>query len=170
MGARLLPRTLAELFSYCLAIEGGAAARYAELEGFLRELGVDGVADELEKMGREEQEQYELIKLGTAGRPLPQLAGWELSWHFLGGAFTDCPAPRSTRDALASALAFERQAQAFYFDVAGNARDESVRAFCIEMAHDEQRHIARLERLLEREPESTGLDDGLAARGPEPGL
>lgn len=158
MGARLLPRTLAELFSYTLAIEQEAARRYADLERFLRSLGVEDVADEFEKMGREEQEQYELIKLGTAGRPLPEVAGWELCWHFLGGVAEGRPAPRSTRDAIAGALAFERHTQAFYFDVAENAFDSAVRAFSVEMANDEQRHIARLELLLERESEAAGIE------------
>lgn len=168
MGARLLPRTLPELFSYCLSIEGEAARRYADVERFLRGVGVEDVADEFEKMGREEQEQYHLIKLGTSGRELPEVAGWELAWHFLGGE-TARPAPRSTRDAIASALAFERRAQAFYFDVAGNARDGAVRAFSVEMANDEQRHIARLELLLERATDAAGPEEGLAVQGSEPG-
>ena len=152
MGARLLPRTLPELFSYSLAIEREAAKRYRELERFMREIGVEELADELQRIGREEQEQHDLIQLGTSGRKLPEFAGWELSWHFLGCAAAR-HAPRSTRDALASALAFERHAQAFYLDVADNSRDDAVRAFSAEMANDEQRHIARLEVLLEQEPD-----------------
>ena len=152
MGARLLPRTLPELFSYSLAIEQEAAKRYFELERLMRDIGVEELADELERIGREEQEQYELIKLGTSGRALPEFAGWELRWHFLcDGALRR--APRSSREAIASALAFERQTHAFYADVAENARDDAVRAFSAEMAGDEQRHIARLEALLEREPD-----------------
>jgi rubrerythrin len=158
MGARLLPRTLPELFSYSLAIEREAAQRYAELERLMRDVGVEQVADEFEKIGREEQEQYELIKLGTAGRPLPEMAGWELSWHFLGDKAAARSAPRSTREAIASALAFERHTQAFYVDVAEHSRDDAVRAFSAEMANDEQRHIARLEVLLEREPDPAGIE------------
>ncbi|MGH8669483.1 MAG: ferritin-like domain-containing protein [Burkholderiales bacterium] len=158
MGARLLPRTLPELFAYSLALERNAARRYAELEQLMREVGVEPIADEFEKLGREEQEQYELIKLGTSGRPLPEVAGWELSWHFMGEGAAVRVAPRSAREAIASALAFERQTQAFYVDIAERARDDAVRAFSAEMANDEQRHIARLEVLLEREPEPTGLE------------
>ena len=57
MGARLLPRNLPELFSYSLVIEREAARRYTELEGFLRGRGEHLLADELEKLGREEREQ-----------------------------------------------------------------------------------------------------------------
>jgi rubrerythrin len=160
MGARLLPRTLPELFSYCLAIEREAAKRYAELERFARDLGVEDVADELERLGLEEQEQYELIQLGTAGRTLPELAGWELCWHYQ-PAGNARRALRSARDAIASALAFERQTQGFYIDVAENSRDDALRAFAAEMAGDEQRHIARLEVLLEREPDpAAGMEAG----------
>lgn len=158
MGARLLPRTLPELFAYSLAIEREAAQRYVDLERCMRELGVEQLADELESIGHEEQEQYELIKVGTSGRTLPELAGWELSWHF---PVTGAPAPRSAREAIASALSLERQTQAFYLDVAAHARDDAVRAFSAEMANDEQRHIVRLEVLLEREPDPAAGSESL---------
>ena len=151
MGARLLPRNLPELFSYCLVLEREAARRYAELERFLRGQGANALAAEFEKLGREEREQYEVIALGTAGRALPELAGWELGWYFGGEAVCACAAPRSVANALAIALGFERRTQSFYNDVASNARADAVRAFAAEMSADEQRHIARLEALLAQE-------------------
>lgn len=151
MGARLLPRNLPELFSYSLLLEGEAARRYAELERFLRGHGANALAAEFEKLGREEREQYEVIALGTAGRALPELAGWELGWYFGGEAMSDATAPRSVADALAIALGFERRTQSFYNDVAANARADAVRAFAAEMSADEQRHIVRLEALLQHE-------------------
>ena len=151
MGARLLPRNLPELFSYSLLLEREAARRYAELERFLRGHGASALAAEFEKLGREEREQYEIIALGTAGRALPELAGWELDWYFGGEAVSDSPAPRSVADALGMALGFERRTQSFYNDVATNARADAVRAFAAEMSADEQRHIARLELLVQHE-------------------
>ena len=164
MGARLLPRNLPELFSYSLALEREATKRYAELERFMRRLGDEALADEFERIGREEREQYELIELGTAGRELPELAGWELAWHTHGTLLETRRAPRSRREAIAMALALERRTQAFYADVADNARDDAVRAFSAEMAQDEGRHVAQLEALLGREPEpaSSGPDDAAA--------
>ena len=101
-----------------------------------------------------------VIQLGTAGRTLPELAGWELCWHFQ-PAGNARRVLRSARDAIASALAFERQTQGFYIDVAENSRDDALRAFAAEMAGDEQRHIARLEVLLEREPDpAAGMEAG----------
>lgn len=159
MGSRLLPRTLPELFSYALAIEREATKHYAELERFLRDAGAEHAAGEFEGIGGEEREQYEIIALGTADRELPQLAGWELSWHFA----AEKRAPRTVPQAIGMALALERRTQAFYTDVAENAPRDAVRAFAAEMASDEQRHIRRLELLLERESEAADLEleDGL---------
>ena len=113
MGARLLPRNLPELFSYSLVLEREATKRYAELERFLRRAGIVELADEFEKLGREEKEQYELIALGTAGRDLPELAGWELHWYFNGESLESSRAPRTTLDAVTMALAFERRTRPF---------------------------------------------------------
>jgi hypothetical protein len=156
MGARLLPRNLPELFSYSLVLEREAAKRFTELERFLRAQGARHLADEFAKLAREEREQYEIIALGTAGRELPELAGWELRWHF--DDVQKPKPPRTPMDALAIALAFERRAQCFYDDVAANARADAVRAFAAEMSGDEQRHIARLEDLLAREDALAGAD------------
>lgn len=157
MGARLLPRTLPELFSYSLAIEREATRRYAELERFVRAIGAPHIADEFESIGREEREQYEAIALGTSDRELPELAGWELAWHFSAPA-ADARAPRSTRQAIAMALSLERRTQAFYNDVADNARDDAVRAFAAELANDEQRHVLRLETLLAHQIDAADLE------------
>jgi rubrerythrin len=158
MGARLLPRNLPELFSYCLVLEREATKRYAELQRFLRDAGSEELADEFEKLGREEKEQYELIALGTAGRDLPELAGWELHWYFVGDSLESPRTPRTTLEAVAMALAFERCTQSFYNDVAANARADAVRAFAAEMSNDEQHHISRLETLLERESGLASLE------------
>ena len=153
MGRRLLPRNLPELYAYAIEIERDAADALEALERFVRGAGADHIAEELDKIAREEREQHELIKLGTSGQKLQAMAGWEYPWHFLGPAFDTRPAPRSPREALSQALGVERRTQAFYIDVAENSPDESVRAFAAEMAQDEQRHIVRLETLLAREPD-----------------
>lgn len=159
MGERLLPKTLIEVYAHSLVLEREAAQRFAELERFLRDAGIDYLADEMEAIGKEEREQYEALALGTADRELPAIAGWEYSWHFLGPQFDSVRAPSNPRDALALALASERRAQAFYIDVAEHASDDAVCAFAVEMATDEQRHIQRLETLLAREPLPAGADD-----------
>jgi rubrerythrin len=81
------------------------------------------------------------------------MSGWEYNWHFMGDVVPRPSAPRHAREALYQALGVERRTQAFYIDVAENSPDESVRAFAAEMAADEQRHIARIETLIAREPD-----------------
>jgi rubrerythrin len=109
--------------------------------------------------------------MGTAGRELPELAGWELGWHFGAEGLNAGAAPRSKTDALAIALGFERRTQSFYNDVAANARADAVRAFAAEMSADEQRHIARLEALLAQEDALAALErDDDAEAGESDGL
>lgn len=160
MGRRLLPRNLPELYAYAIGIERDAADELEKLENFVRDTGHDHLAEELEKIVLEEREQHQLICLGTAGRELPAMAGWEYSGHYMGATIAQRPGARNTREALTQALAVEHRTQGFYLDVAENSPDESVRAFAAEMAVDEQRHIVRLETLLAREPDPALVPQG----------
>jgi rubrerythrin len=155
MGTRLFPLDLNELYAHAIAVEREAAKRFAELERYMRDAGMTHIADEFEAIGKEEREQYELLALGTAGRELPKLAPWEYSPHFLGPQADVVRAPRNAREALGLALSLERRTQTFYVDVAEHTTDDTICAFAAEMAADESRHIARLERLLAREPDVT---------------
>lgn len=160
MGERLRPKTLIEVYAYALVLEREAARRFAALERFLRDAGIDSLADEMEAIGKEEREQYEALALGTAGHDMPPVAEWEYAWHFLGPQFERAGPPTSPREALLLALATERRTQAFYIDAAEHATDDTVCAFAVEMATDEQRHIQRLEMLLAREPLPAGTEGG----------
>jgi hypothetical protein len=154
MGTRLLPRDLSELYAHALVMEREATERFAELERYMREAGMEHIADEFESIGREEREQYELLAIGISGRELPKLSPWEYAPHFLGPQADAVSAPKSAREALMLAIATERRTQNFYVDVAEHATDDTMCAFAAEMAVDESRHIARLERLLAREPDA----------------
>ncbi len=154
MGTRLLPRNLQELYAHALVVEREATKRFAELERYMRQAGMDHIADEFESIGKEEREQYELLAVGTAGRELPQISPWEYAAHYLGPQADAVRAPRNAREALGLAISTERRAQNFYADVAEHCTDDTMCAFAAEMAIDEGRHIARLERLLAREPEA----------------
>jgi rubrerythrin len=146
-----------ELYAHALVVEREATKRFAELERYMRDAGMDHIADEFESIGKEEREQYELLAIGTAGRDMPQLSPWEYAPHFLGPQANVVRAPNSVREALQLAIASERSAQNFYVDVAEHTSDDSMCAFAAEMAVDEGRHIARLERLLAREPDAAAL-------------
>ena len=160
MGRRLLPRNLPELYAHALVMEREAAKRFAELEQLMRDTGVEHLAEEFESIGREEKEQHDLLVLGTAGRELPKLSPWEYAPHFLGPQADVACAPRSVREALTLAIAGERRTQNFYVDVAEHTTDDTMCAFAAEMAVDEGRHIARLERLLAREPDAAATVAG----------
>jgi rubrerythrin len=159
MAARLLPRTLPELYAHAIVLERDATRRFEVFARCMREAGFDHLAEEFEAIGKEEREQYELLANGTKNANLPEIVAWEYAWHFMGPAGDVVPAPQSTRDVLGLAISAERRTQNFYADVAENVEDDAVSAFAAEMAADETRHIERLERLLAREPEPVILDD-----------
>ena len=159
MAARLLPRTLPELYAHALVLERDATRRFEIFARCMRETGVDHLAEEFEAIGKEEREQYELLANGTASAGLPEPSPWEYAWHYMGPAGDVVPAPRNTRDVLKLAISAERRTQNFYADVAENVEDEAVSAFAAEMAVDEGRHIERLERLLDREPVPEAIED-----------
>jgi rubrerythrin len=160
MGTRLLPRSLQELYAHALILEREATKRFSELERYMRDAGMDHIAEEFESIGREEREQYELLAIGTAGRELPEIRAWEYAAHYLGAKADAVCAPKSTREALVLAISTERRTQNFYVDVAEHTDDDTMCAFAAEMAADESRHIARLERLLAREPDATAAAAG----------
>ena len=152
MGSRLLPKTLPELYSHALGVEREATKRFAELEKLMRDAGHDHLAEEFERIGKEEREQYEALALGTQGRELPRIMDWEYAWHYMGQKIERPEAPKDAREALGLALSTERRAMYFYADVAEHCEDDTLCAFAAEMAADEHRHVMRLEMLLAREP------------------
>ena len=160
MGMRLLPRNLQELYAHALILEREATKRFSELERYMRDAGMDHIAEEFESIGREEREQYELLAVGTAGRELPEISSWEYAAHFLGPQADVVRSPKTTREALMLAISSERRTQNFYVDVAEHTEDDTMCAFAAEMAADESRHIARLERLLAREPDPAATAAG----------
>ena len=110
MGTRLLPLNMQELYAHALVVEREATKRFAELERYMRDAGMDHIADEFESIGKEEREQYELLAIGTAGRDMPQLSPWEYAPHVLGPQANVVRAPKSVREALQLAIASERSA------------------------------------------------------------
>ena len=103
MGERLLPKSLIEVYAHALILERDAAKCFAELERFLRDAGIDYLADEIEAIRREEFEQYEALALGTAERELPPVAEWEYASHFLGPQFDRRGPPSALRAGTARA-------------------------------------------------------------------
>ena len=160
MADRLLPRTLPEFYAHAIILERDAAKRLRIFAECMRESGMEHLAHELDLIGKEEREQYELLASGTANANLPQVSSWEYAWHFMGPAGDVVPAPKNVRDVLKLAISAERRTQNFYADVAEHVDDDAVSAFAAEMAVDESRHVERLERLLAREPVPVATGEG----------
>jgi rubrerythrin len=166
MGARLLPRTLPDLYAHALVLERDATTRFEMLAKIMRDSGLDHLAEEFEAIGKEEREQYELLAVGTSNSGIVEPAPWEYAWHFMGEGADKVRQPKTARDVLEIALSAERRTQNFYADVAEHVDDDAVSAFAAEMATDESRHVERLERLLSREPlPATAEDEADTALG-----
>ena len=156
MGTRLLPAILQELYAHALILEREATKRFAELERYMRDAGMDHIAEEFESIGREEREQYELLAVGTAGpraardlrlgirRALPRRRRPTWCARRKARARRWCsPSPPSAARRTSTSTS------------PSTPTTTRMCAFAAEMAADEGRHIARLERLLAREPDAT---------------
>jgi hypothetical protein len=150
MGEKLLPLTMQELCAHALELERDAGARFSEYARRLREIGSDELADEFDAMSRAQAEEARALQAAAGGRPPAVLTPWEYAWRLAYLPDGDGPraVPLTARDALQFAALAKRRAEAFYREVADNARDEMVRSCAQEMGSAERRQILRLERLL----------------------
>ena len=150
--------TPAALYAHAIAIEREAAERYAEFAARMSDLGNDDVATVFGALARMESDHLETLTRKTHGIQLPAIDASEYAWLDSG------PPERAARelvfrtmtprDALAIALSAERRAQAFFLRMRRVAQDPALRALAQEMAADESGHVALLERVLSRVPES----------------
>lgn len=149
--------SLPELYAHAIAIEREAVVRYREYAEWMRDLGVDHVADLFEKLGRLEKVHLRDLEKETAHFPLPELSPWQYAWLFtslpgtLDNAFPLMP--QSTHDALKLALAAERRAIDFYRNVADEATDPVLRMLATRLLGEERHHIRDIEQMLAREPD-----------------
>lgn len=148
-----------ELYTHAIAIEREAAKRYSELAERMADLGNEAVAELFGRLAGFEAEHLETLIRRTQGVTLPEPATYGYQW-------LDAAAPETAarelvfrlltpRQALAIALAAEQRAQAFFEGVFMTADDPALRGLAQEMAMEEQEHVAMVERLLERTPESS---------------
>jgi len=158
-------RSAPELYAHAIAIEREAAERYAEFAERLADLGNDAVAGVFAWLASVEGEHLQTLQSRTEGVELPELVLNEYRWLDSGPPET---AARelvfrlmTPRQALQIALAAEKRAQAFFEGVMMRAEDPAQRSLAQEMALEEQEHVALVERLLERTPETSVRWDAL---------
>lgn len=157
MAQQLIPASAAELFAHALAIEREALSRYHELADWMQDLGIEGVESVFRKLERSEREHLDSLERSTAGLDLPEISPWEYAWFF-----TSSPAymelafplmPQTPRDALALACVAERRAEEFFLLAANRLGDAGGIKLAVEMALEEHRRVAEIERALRVTPD-----------------
>jgi rubrerythrin len=154
---QLIPASASELFAHALAIEREALSRYREFAGWMRDLGIEHVAGVFQRLEQGDREHLAALERSAAGLELPEISPWEYAWFF-----TSSPTymevsfplmPQTPRDALSLACAAERRAEEFFLIAASRMRDAGGVKLAVEMALEEHRRVAEIERVLQREPD-----------------
>ena len=169
MGVKLLPLSVAELSAHALELEREAGMRYREYATRMRDIGEAKTAEVFEDLTREQDAEVRALESAVGDRKPSELSPWEYVWRLTYMPEKLEPSPRlvplSPREALQLALLAKRRAEAFYNDVADNARDEVVRICAAEMVEGERQQVKYLEWLLnaelreEKEALESGPDD-----------
>lgn len=144
------------LYAHALQIEHEAAGRYREFASHMAERGDDAVAVLFGQFADVDGERASRLEKKAAGMTLPNFAPGEHAW-----LDQEAPVPEAhafiyrmltPRLALEIALRAEERAKAFFEQVIADASDGSVRDLALDMARDEEAHIARVNKALAHVP------------------
>jgi len=145
------------LYAHALLIEHEAAERYGEFALHMAEHGDDSVAALFKELAEYETEQVFHLAKRTAGMTLPSFAPGEHAWLDreapVPGAHAFVYRMLTPRLALEIALGAEERAKAFFEKVLAESSDAGIREVALDMARDEQAHIAWVNEALERMPQ-----------------
>ena len=159
MGVKLLPLSVAELCAHALELERDAGMRFRDYAARMREIGAERTATAFDDFRQEQDEEVRALETAAGEHKTIELSPWEYVWrlNYMPDGVDDKPrlVPMNAREALQLATLAKRRAEAFYSDVAENARDAIVRTCAAEMAAGEQGQIKRLEHLLKAEMRDT---------------
>jgi hypothetical protein len=123
----------------------------------MHDLGVDRVERVFRALEYGEREHIRALERHAAGFTLPEISPWQYAWFF-----TSSPAsleicfplmPQTPRDALALACAAERRAEEFFLVAADRMPDAGAAKLAMELALEEHRRLADIERALQEEPD-----------------
>ena len=118
----------------------------------MREIGSGHIAGAFDEKVREQEEEVRALETASGRYARAELSPWESAWRltYLPDAMDNKPrlVPRNAREALQFSVLAKRRAEAFYRDVAEDARDVVVRGCAAEMASAGHCQIEFLERLL----------------------
>lgn len=146
--------TLPEFLAHAVAMEQEAADRYLELADMMEAHRNDAVSAVFRSMTRFSQMHCDAIKLRIGSTTLPPLKSWEYRWRSppeVGGdeGFDYLVEPYN---ALRYARANEVRAMQFYRSVAEESADSELKRLAGEFAHEENEHVAALDKWIEMTP------------------
>ena len=145
------------LYAHALLIEREAVERYREFASHMAEHGNDTLAELFDQLAEFESEHAYHLAKKTAGMTLPRIAAGEHAW-----LDQEAPVPEAhafvyrmltPRVALEIALRAEERAKVFFEKVLAEASDAGIRKVALDMASDEQAHIAWVNEALARVPQ-----------------
>ena len=149
--------SIAELYAHALAVEREAAARYAELAGFMADHDNAPVADLFARLAQIEEEHADAIVARARELDLPALEPFEHTWFDAGPPETVAHEfvfrLMTPHDALKVALEDERRAHADFEEVFAAATDPGLKTLAASMIQEEQQHIHWVERALATDPD-----------------
>ena len=123
-----------ELYVHAMAVEGEAAQRYAELAGRMVEQHDEAAAALFAELSAAEAQHLEALRARMQGTPLPPLSS-DYSWPAVD---------------IESAVQAEKRARAFFEQARRVSCEPGVVALADEMTAEENEHIARIARLMDR--------------------
>lgn len=149
--------SIAELYAHALAVEREAAARYAELAGFMSDHDNAPVAALFARLAQIEDEHADAIVARARGLEVPTLRTFEHTWFDAGPPETVAHEfvfrLMTPHDALKVALEAEQRARGYFEQVFANATDPDVKMLAAAMIQEEQQHIEWVERALATDPD-----------------
>ena len=150
-------RSVPELYAHALAIEREAAARYLEFADRMADEGNDHVATLFRSLARFEAEHVDQLVDATRDMALPEIAPGQYAWLDAGAPETAAHdlvfRLMTPHDALEIALEAERRARRFFDEVYEDAGDAPLRELALDMAREEDDHVAWVERALAANPD-----------------
>lgn len=148
--------SVGELYAHALAIEDEAVARYRDFAGRMSDLGNDAVAELFSRLAEFEVEHAVRLAKKTTRMTLPRLVPGEHAW-----LERNAPLPEARdfvyrmmtpRLALQLALRAEQRAKSFFEQVLAESADAGIRELAVELARDEDSHIAWVSDALVHAP------------------
>ncbi len=157
MSGKRKVRSVPELYAHALAIEREAAARYLEFADRMADEGNDHVATLFRSLAQFELQHVQELEDATRDMALPEIGAGQYAWLDAGAPETAAHdlvfRLMTPHDALEIALAAEQRARRFFDDVYENADDAPLREMALDMAREEDDHVAWVERALAANPD-----------------